>query len=77
MNPKKYPLDLNLYDTYLIDHRYKAYVIEFESVDENQCDDYEATYVEQGYKVFHVSMDRDSKGLFNLKLIVAQLGFTF
>ena len=52
-------------------------MIEFESVDENQCDDYEATYVEQGYKVFHVSMDRDSKGLFNLKLIVAQLGFTF
>tara|TARA_Y100001936_G_scaffold252385_1_gene311806 strand:+ start:2212 stop:2445 length:234 start_codon:yes stop_codon:yes gene_type:complete len=77
LSHSKYPLDFELYNTYHIDHRYKAFVIEFESIDENECDNYEANYIEQGYKIFHVSMNRNSKGLFNLKLIVAQMGFTF
>ncbi len=77
MSPFRKPLDLNLYEQYYIDQRYQAYVVSMESLDENQCDDIEAQYIQQGYKVFHVDTQRDKEGMFKLKLIIAKLDMTF
>ena len=77
MEPIKQPLDFEHYELYHIDQRYKAYVVSFEYLSENECDELEARYLEQGYKVFHVAMNRNSKGSFDLELVVAQLGYTF
>lgn len=77
MKSIKSALDFDLYEKYHIDQRYQAYVIHVESIDQNQCDDLEARYIEQGYKVFHVSMERNTEGAFDLDLIVAKLDLTF
>lgn len=71
------PLDLNLYQKYHIDQRYEAYTISFKGLDENQCDDLEADYIQQGYKVFHVEMNRAEAGAFDLLMIVAKMSMTF
>lgn len=77
MNALKKPLGLDLYERYHIDQRYQAYVVSFNSLTEDQCDDLEARYIEQGYKVFHVEMERNAIGAFSLKIIVAKMEMTF
>lgn len=77
MNPLKKPLDLAQYEKYHIDQRYQAYVVSINSLTGDQCDDLEARYIEQGYKVFHVEMERNAIGAFSLKLVVAKMEMTF
>lgn len=77
MNPLKRPLDFDLYEEYFIDQRYQAFVITIDSLDENQCDDLEADYIQQGYKIFHVDTQRNKEGSFLLKMIVAKMDMTF
>lgn len=77
MRAKKKPLDLGLYEKYHIDQRYQAYTVAFDSLTEKQCDDLEAEYIEQGYKVFHVEMERNAIGAFSFLIIVAKLDMLF
>lgn len=77
MNPVKTALDFDLYEQYHIDQRYQAYIVKLGSLNENQCDDMEARYIEQGYKVFHADMRRNPKGSFDLTLVVAKMDLTF
>ncbi len=77
INVTKKPLNLNLYSKYNIDHRYSAYEIFFDGVNENEIDDLEHEYLTKGYKLFSSELSRSSYGKFQLRLIVAKLEMIF
>ena len=71
------PLDLDQYQKYDIPQDYSAYVITFENITAQECDDFENEYTLKGYKIFHSSIDRSIADLFNMQLIVAKSEFIF
>ncbi len=73
----KTALDLSKYEEFGIDQRYTAYMISFENIHEDKCDDIESDYTQQGYKIFHTDMMRLDGHHFKYSLIVAKMGFTF
>lgn len=79
MNQKinKSPLDLNLYIKYGIAQEYSAFEISIFGVGQEECDDLEAEYLGQGYKVFHSEMIRKQGEIFDFKLITAKMSYTF
>lgn len=74
---EKTPLDLSEYEKFGIDQRYTAYVISFENIHEDKCDNIEADYTQQGYKIFNTDMMRLDGHHFKYSIIVAKMGFTF
>lgn len=73
----KNPLDLNLYDHYGISQNYSAFEIVISDVELEECDNLEAEYLGQGYKVFYSEMIRIQGENYDLKLIVAKMSYTF
>ena len=73
----KIPLDLSRYEEFGINQGYMAFIVNFENVDEDQCDNIEADYLSKGYKVFHTEMARSKDNLFKYTVIIAKMGFTF
>ena len=79
MTPKtlKKPLDLNHYDQYGISQNYSAFEIIISDVELEECDNLEAQYLGQGYKIFSSEMMRIQGEIYDLKLIVAKMSYTF
>lgn len=71
------PLDLDLYEDYEIPQGYEAYVLEVQKVTEERADEIEMEYEGQGYKIFHVDLNRAATSIYNLKIIMAKNSFTF
>lgn len=71
------PLDLDLYEDFEIPQGYEAYVLEVQKVTEERADEIEMEYEGQGYKIFHVDLNRAATSIYNLKIIMAKNSFTF
>ena len=73
----KTPLPFEKYEDYDIDHAYSAFIVEFQELSSEQADQIESDYVIQKYKIFHSELNVNSSGTYDLKIIVAQLSYTF
>jgi hypothetical protein len=73
----KIPLNLELYEDYQIPQTYMAYTVQFNHLDDSECENVEYEYTITGYKIFHSEMERGNSGKFNLKLIIAKSELTF
>lgn len=76
-NVNKTPLDLTLYSGFQIPQEYMAYKVQFENLDDSECENIEYEYIIQGYKIFHSEMQHGNAGKFSLKLIIAKNELTF
>lgn len=73
----KTPLDFSQYEKYGINQKYSAFVLEFENLSESQVEDLEYEYQRQGHKIFFSEVSRSNDGQLTLKIITAQMSFTF
>lgn len=76
-NVNKNALNFDQYSKYQIPQEYTAYVLEFQNLNDSECENMEYDYTVQGYKIFHSEMERNNIGLFSLKLIVAKSDIVF
>ena len=74
---QKAPLNFEDYEKYSIDQRYSAYIVQFNDISDQECDNLEYENVSKGYKVFHSEVSRGNQGFLNMTLIIAKLEAVF
>lgn len=77
MHSSRKPLDFNLYEQYEISQSYKAYIVEYLNIDENEVEKVEYDLIQEGNKIFHSNLTRVQGNLFNLEVIIGSVSFTF
>lgn len=77
MHFEKTPLNLDQYSSYEIPQEYIAWIYCYKDVDQNRIDDIEYELQTGGNKIFHIETKRVQNGLFELKIIAANLPYTF
>ena len=77
MHFSKSPLELTRYGDYSIDQTYSAYIYEYLNITEIDADNIESKLVSDSFKIFHSNLTRSHENMFNLKIIIAKLSYTF